>query len=156
MMRKIKDYMTDDHNRLSGIFNLFRDIKRKDHHKAKDLFHIFKTGLQRRMVWEEEILFPALERKEGTNHRNKADDLRAEHQKIHELIKLIHDRIVSNDMTTDMLEKEFIETLSTHINKEETVFYSSIDHLISEKERIEIYLKMKSVPHEKYEKMLLI
>ena len=57
-METIMNFMAKDHDRLDSLFTQFRNLRNTDVKKAKGLFHEFKIGLQRHIVWEEEILFP--------------------------------------------------------------------------------------------------
>jgi regulator of cell morphogenesis and NO signaling len=152
MMRKLNNYMADDHDRLRGIFKSFQAMKQKDIHKYNELLHIFKVGLERRIVWEEEILFPLFEDRMGKDNGDPTSDMRAEHRRIRTVLEAIHDKIIRSDTTTDDLEKDMIDALSAHIKNEADHLYSSIDNFLSEKERIETYGKMKRMPPEKYNK----
>jgi iron-sulfur cluster repair protein YtfE (RIC family) len=150
MMRMLKDYMADDHDRLHGIFKSFVVMKHKDIHKANELLHVFKVGLKRRIVWEEEILFSLYKDRMENKNGDPTSDMCAEHQRIMVILEAIHDKIIHNNTTTDDLEKELIDTLSTHIEKEASNFYSSLDNFLNVKERTETYMKMKRMPQEKY------
>ena len=50
-----------DHDRLDGLFAEYRTLKRTDPARAKECFKEFKFGLQRHIIWEEQILFPRFE-----------------------------------------------------------------------------------------------
>ena len=54
-----------DHDRLDELFKTFQQLKRSDFPKAKEAFKEFKFGLQRHIVWEEDLLFPLWEKKTG-------------------------------------------------------------------------------------------
>ena len=64
-MNTVLEFMGKDHDRLDKIFKEFREVKTNDRAKLIPLFHDFKTGLQRHIVWEEEILFPVFEDETG-------------------------------------------------------------------------------------------
>jgi predicted XRE-type DNA-binding protein len=53
----ITAFFEHDHDRLDELFETFQQLKRSDFPKAKDAFKEFKFGLQRHIVWEEDLLF---------------------------------------------------------------------------------------------------
>lgn len=144
--------MGEDHDRLELILKEFRSIKNTDISKARQLFHDFKIGLQRHIVWEEEILFPIFENKTGMHDSGPTAIMRLEHRKIKDFLEKIHDKIVKGDIKVESLENGLIEVLTDHNNKEEDILYPWIDNSVSEKEREEAFTKMKNLPPEKYDK----
>lgn len=61
----IANYFQEDHARLDALFKAFQELKRSDYAKAKESFKEFKFGLQRHIVWEEDLLFPLWEQHTG-------------------------------------------------------------------------------------------
>ena len=59
--RTISSMFDEDHDRLDELFKSFHRLKRTDLANAQQAFVDFKTGLQRHMVWEEDVLFPLWE-----------------------------------------------------------------------------------------------
>ena len=151
-MNKVFDFMAQDHDRLDGIFKEFRGIKVQDLKKAKSFFHDFKIGLQKHIVWEEEILFPIFENKTGMFETGPTAVMRMEHRQIKEFLEKIHDRILKGETKEiDELEKGLIEVLTAHNQKEENILYPWIDDSISETEKEEVFTQMKNLPPEKYD-----
>lgn len=144
------DFMADDHDRLDEIFKKFRKLKNEDIRKAKKFFHDFKIGLQRHIVWEEEILFPLFENKTGMNDNGPTAVMRMDHRQIKDFLEKIHDRISKGDVPADILEEGLLEVLTEHNNKEENILYPWIDNSVSEKERAEAFKRMQELPAEKY------
>ena len=143
--------MAQDHDRLDGIFQEFRGTKAQDLKKAKSYFHDFKIGLQKHIVWEEEILFPIFEKKTGMYETGPTAVMRMEHRQIKEFLEKIHDQILKGETKPiDELEKGLIEVLTAHNLKEEDILYPWIDDSISETERNDVFTQMKNVPPEKY------
>jgi len=136
--------MSKDHDRLDGIFKKFQAAKNKDYGIAKRLFHEFKTGLERHIAWEEEMLFPLFENKTGMHNTGPTEVMRMEHKQIKEFLEGIHSKIAKKDMKTDEFEEGLIETLTPHNDKEENILYPMIDSHISEKEREEALKKMQN------------
>jgi len=145
-METVLGFMGDDHDRLDSIFRGFRK------NKAKSLFHEFKIGLQRHIVWEEEILFPLFENKTGMHDIGPTAVMRAEHRQIKGFLEEIHTKIANGDTDTSDLEDQLVEILAEHNSKEEDILYPWIDNSVSEKERKEAFEKMKNLPPEKYNK----
>ena len=54
----ITAFFEQDHDRLDELFKTFQELKRSDFSKAQEAFKEFKVGLQRHIVWEEDLLFP--------------------------------------------------------------------------------------------------
>lgn len=144
--------MEKDHDRLDKIFEEFRNTINIDVTKARPLFHDFKIGLQRHIVWEEEILFPIFENKTSMHDTGPTAVMRMEHRKIKDFLEKIHDRIVKGDNKVEDLENGLIEVLTEHNNKEENILYPWIDKETNEQEREDAFTKMKNLPPEKYNK----
>ena len=144
-MKKIKEFMSDDHDRLEVIFKEFQSTKDKDVNQAKDLFHEFKTGLKQHIVWEEEILFPIFEDRTGMQEQGPTAVMRMEHRKIKEFLEAIHDNIVNADINTDAFERGLIEVLTAHNEKEEKILYPWMDNSLSETETEEAFERMEKV-----------
>ena len=68
----ISAFYEQDHDRLDDLFKTFQQFKRSDVAKAKEAFQGFKLGLQRHIVWEEDLLFPLWEEK-NRHVRRRAD-----------------------------------------------------------------------------------
>lgn len=153
MANSVLEFMGEDHDRLDGIFGTFRNIKNTDMAKAKLLFHDFKTGLQRHIVWEEEILFPIFEGKTGMHDAGPTVVMRMEHRQIKEFLEKIHGEIAEGRTSAiDGLENGLLEVLRAHNDKEESILYPWIDDAASGKEIEEAFTKMKNLPPEKYDR----
>lgn len=149
-MNSILKFMGDDHDRLDKIFAEFRKTKNADLSRAKLLFHDFKTGLQRHIVWEEEILFPLFEDKTGMREAGPTAVMRIEHRQIRDFLEAMHNNIREGNNKIADLENGFIEILTDHNNKEEEILYPWIDNSVSDSERDKALIKMKELPPEKF------
>lgn len=150
-MKTVLSFMGEDHDRLDNIFKEFRNIKNTNENRARNLFHEFKIGLQKHIVWEEEILFPLFENKTGTHDTCPTAVMRIEHRQIKDFLERIH-RSLGKDIQTDDLEEGLIEALTGHNNKEENILYPWIDSSVGEQEKGEAFKRMKNLPPEKYNK----
>lgn len=143
-------FMGKDHDRLDHIFHEFESKKNNDKNKAKELFHEFKVGLQKHIVWEEEILFPIFEDKTGMKDSGPTAVMRMEHRKIKDCLEKIHHNLIQRNIKDNLPEKELITILTEHNNKEESILYPWIDDSVSETELRAIFAKMEKLPPEKY------
>lgn len=139
-----------DHDRLDRLFLTFQEQKRKDFAKAKEAFVEFKFGLQRHIVWEEDILFPKWEENAGMAEGGPTAVMRTEHRLIGECLEAIHRKVQEQSLESDREEQRLLELLKSHNMKEERILYPSMDQVISDEERAAIYQAMKEIPEERY------
>lgn len=152
-METIFDFMAKDHDRLDGFFLSFRQcVKEKNLTDLKPLFREFKTGLQRHIVWEEEVLFPAFESRTGMVGDGPTHVMRLEHRTFGDLLERIHSKVKLGELESIMpLAESLLAGLGDHNDKEETILYPWIDQEIGEEGRAELFKKMESIPSERYE-----
>ncbi len=148
--RTITDVFEEDHDRLDALFQSFQTLKRHDVVKAQEAFKEFKFGLQRHIVWEEELLFPLWEEKTGMSEGGPTFVMRAEHRQIGDQLEAIHQKIAEQNPESDQEEASLLKFLGAHNLKEERVLYPSIDQLITPEECQDIFHKMKQIPEERY------
>jgi iron-sulfur cluster repair protein YtfE (RIC family) len=147
---KISVTFEEDHDRLDALFTAFQAQKRNDFPKAKEAFVAFKFGLQRHIVWEEEILFPKWEENSGMAEGGPTQVMRTEHRLIGDCLEAIHRKVVGQNPDSDRDELRLLELLKSHNMKEERILYPSMDQVISDEERRAIYQAMKDIPEERY------
>jgi hemerythrin-like domain-containing protein len=149
-MKSIADFMGQDHDRLDQLFTDFQTLKGSDFQSAKDCFVEFKQGLQRHIVWEEDVLFPVFEGRTDMGDRGPTAVMRMEHRRIKDWLEQIHDRIAAGRADTDEFEQGLLLILAAHNKKEETVLYLWIDQCLSGQEADEIIARMIELPAERY------
>ncbi|MDH5667740.1 MAG: hemerythrin domain-containing protein [Nitrospira sp.] len=149
--KTITAFYEDDHNKLDELFKTFHATKRTDFAKAKEAFKSFKVGLQRHIVWEEDLLFPLWEEKTGMSEGGPTFVMRQEHRQIGQLLEAIHDKVAAQNADTDQDEQLLLALLGSHNMKEERVLYPSIDNVTSQEERDEIFHEMEAIPEERYD-----
>jgi len=147
----ISAFMCEDHGRLDGLFHQFKTTKNKDLEKAKQFFSSFSRGLQRHIVWEEEILFPLLEERTGVLKGGPTAIMRAEHRSLKNLLNMIYDRIAQGRTDSDAFETGLAKELSTHNQTEEAVLYPWIEQCLSTEEREARLASMQAVPTERFD-----
>jgi iron-sulfur cluster repair protein YtfE (RIC family) len=141
-----------DHDRLDGLFADYQRFKRTEYGRAKEAFREFKFGLQRHIIWEEQVLFPLFEKKTGMLHRGPTEVMRMEHRIIGSYLEAIHTHVREHDPNTDDEEQALLGALAAHNQKEETVLYPMLERLLSDDERAQAFTDMAAVPEEAYRK----
>jgi regulator of cell morphogenesis and NO signaling len=139
-----------DHDRLDELFKTFQTFKRSDFPKAKEAFQEFKVGLQRHIVWEEDLLFPLWEEKTGMSEGGPTFVMRAEHRQIGAQLEAIHEKVAGGDVETEPEEQALVALLGAHNMKEERVLYPSLDQVTTHAERDIVYRKMEQIPEDRY------
>lgn len=146
----IYTYFESDHDRLDALLANFRLQKNTDYAAAKPFFREFKFGLQRHIIWEEEILFPLFERKTGMAEGGPTEVMRREHRMIGKCLEELHEKVRKQNPSSDEEEKQLIEILSMHNRKEELLLYPAIDRLLNDGDVERVFEAMKAVPEERY------
>jgi iron-sulfur cluster repair protein YtfE (RIC family) len=148
--KTISAFYEQDHDRLDESFKTFQKMKRADFPKAKEAFKTFKFGLQRHIVWEEDVLFPLWEEKTGMSEGGPTFVMRAEHRQIGQQLEAIHGKVADQNPDSDQEEQALLDLLGSHNMKEERVLYPAIDQLTSAEERETVFQDMKNIPEERY------
>ena len=144
----ITTYYEADHDRLDELFRQFQASKRSDFRKAKDFFRQFKIGLQRHILWEEQVLFPLFEERTGMKEVGPTAVMRREHSQIKEFLEAIHDKIRQKNPASDEEETGLLEILGAHNQKEEQILYPAIDRLLKNQDREVVFEKMAGITGE--------
>lgn len=148
--KTITAYYEEDHDRLDELFKTFQTSKRSDCAKAKDAFKQFKVGLQRHIMWEEELLFPMWEEKTGMVEDGPTPMMRFEHSQIKQLLDAIHHKVEGQNLETDQEEQALLNLLSSHNRKEERALYPAIDNVTTPEECATVFSNMASIPEDRY------
>jgi iron-sulfur cluster repair protein YtfE (RIC family) len=148
--KTISAFYEQDHDRLDELFKTFQRLKRSDFAKAKEAFQAFKFGLQRHIVWEEDLLFPLWEEKTGMSESGPTFVMRHEHRQIAQQLEAIHDKVAEQNPDSEQEDQALLNLLGSHNMKEERVLYPSIDQVTSEEERETVFRNMDNIPEERY------
>lgn len=148
--KTISAFYEEDHDRLDDLFKAFQRLKRSDFAKAKEAFKEFKIGLQRHIVWEEDLLFPLWEEKTGMSEGGPTFVMRNEHRQIGEQLEAIHDKVAEQNPDSDQEEQALLNLLGAHNMKEERVLYPAIDQVTTQEERETIFRNMRNIPEDRY------
>lgn len=148
--KSISSHFEEDHDRLDALLTSFHELKRSDFERAKERFREFKFGLQRHIVWEEDLLFPLWERHTGLTEGGPTHVMRLEHRSIGQALEALHKKVQQGDPECDREEQDLLGLLSSHNIKEERVLYPSIDAQVSDEERRSLFAQMSEIPEERY------
>jgi regulator of cell morphogenesis and NO signaling len=150
----ITAYFGKDHDRLSVLFEKFQSLKRTDFQRAKYYFTEFKSGLNRHILWEEEILFPLFEQKMGIGNAGPTFEIKKEHKQIYKILEDINEKVEKLNPDTDKEEENFIKILFFHKIKEENVLYMPLDDCTSSDEKDQVFMMMSILSEERYERIV--
>lgn len=148
--KSIREFFEQDHDRLDELFKTFQRLKQSDFPKAEQAFKDFKVGLQRHIVWEEDLLFSLWEKKTGMSDSGPTPAMRNEHRQIGEQLEAIHRKVANQNVGSDQEEEGLLSLLSSHNRKEERALYPAIDQVTSAEERETVFLNMNNIPEERY------
>jgi len=148
--KTISEFYEKDHDQLDELFKTFQQLKRSDFAKAKEAFEAFKFGLQRHIVWEEDLLFPLWERKTGRFEEGPTVVMRVEHLQIKQQLEAIHGKVAEQNPESDKEEQALLDLLGAHNRKEERALYPAIDQVANADEREAVFKNMKNIPEERY------
>jgi hemerythrin-like domain-containing protein len=140
-MQSINQHYTEDHDRLDELFHQFQTLKPNDRVSAVKAFNGFKTGLERHIVWEEEILFSSFEKRFG-HLGGPTEVMRLEHQEIRKYLDAISQKLDRDDFGTINEEMGLQLMLCSHNQKEESILYPMMDQAFSEPERAGMFSEM--------------
>ncbi len=146
----VTSFYAKDHDQLDTYFKNFQKLKKTKYPEAKENFKKFKFGLQRHIVWEEEILFPVFEQKSGMVDAGPTVVMRQEHREIGRALEDLHRKVQQNDPKSDLEEQALLLILGDHNMKEENILYPTIDQMITNEENAQIFNQMKNLPEERY------
>ena len=146
----VSAFFEQDHDRLDELFKTFQQLKRSDFSKAKEAFKEFKFGLQRHIVWEEDVLFPLWEKKTGMSESGPTPVMRNEHRQIGQQLEAIHDKVSEQNPDSDKEEQALLDLLGSHNRKEELRLYPAIDQVAGTEGQEAIFQSMKNIPEERY------
>lgn len=147
-MPKIASFMNSDHRRLDSIFEKYQESCVKSPLEAKRYFSNFRSGLERHIIWEEEVLFPVFEQRTGHDRFGPTAVMREEHRQIKVLLGTIQDNLEKNNFELKEYDTELKSILNAHNDKEEQILYPWIDNVVSEEELGNLFTRMGFNPSE--------
>ena len=138
----ILQHYAEDHQQLDTLFHQFQTLKATDPFAAQKAFQNFKTGLERHIAWEEQILFPSFDRRFGHFQDGPTRVMCWEHQQIRQYLDAIALKLNRQDFATEEEEMALEAVLCPHNQKEESILYPMLDQMVGGEERAEIFAAM--------------
>ena len=134
MMTPLKDYMTHDHRRCDDIFaEVEQAVAAQAWDRANAAFANFARAMTQHFAAEEELLFPAFERKSGMT-MGPTQVMRGEHEQMRELLAAAQEALTVNDADDYTGNADtLLIMMQQHNMKEENVLYPMCDdHLVDQ------------------------
>ena len=145
-MTTILEFMSVDHDRLDNKIKMYSAEKLVNVERAEGIFLLFKSELERHIIWEEDILFPVFERKTGIKDGGPTSVMRMEHVQIKNHLQEIKRKLHAKKIQ-DLCKEEvaLFKMLESHNQKEENILYPGIDNLTSEQEKKLMIKEMSAI-----------
>lgn len=146
--RTVSDYLESDHRRLDAIATAVDKLSGDGaHEQAGERFAEFACGLDRHIVAEEQILFPAFERMTGMTMGGPTAVMRSEHVEIRGLMAQVTGAIQVRDAGgTQSALRRLGEVLGIHNMKEEQILYPMTDQAAGgERERDDLVKRLQAL-----------
>jgi regulator of cell morphogenesis and NO signaling len=130
-MTIISQFFEDDHRRLDQLFEQFQQASGQT---KLDHFDQFTSGLLAHIDWEENLLFPAVEKSAGFQaNAGPTHVMRIEHEQIKQCLVLIKEKL-ADEANAELLESRLLDILAEHNFKEERILYPTCDNTIAKKD----------------------
>jgi iron-sulfur cluster repair protein YtfE (RIC family) len=150
MRKSISKYFEADTERLDDLMNSFLQWKTRDYPRAREYFAAFRFGLQRHITWEEEVLFPLLERKKKISISALTNEMKLEHRKILQDVEEIERKLRQRKPIEEQQEIDLICELEAHNEKEEKSLYPAIARTATKGDVERAFREIEAMPDEKY------
>jgi iron-sulfur cluster repair protein YtfE (RIC family) len=132
----ITTYLSWDHDRLdTQLEQAARDARAGRFEEARAAHRRFRTGLERHMRIEEDLLFPLFEARSGISG-GPTTVMRDEHRQIRRAVEAMAEGLEAGDVRRFGEGLSFLNSvLPEHNAKEQHVLYPTTDRLLSAAER---------------------
>jgi len=129
----------EDHDRIESMLS---DFKKHKHEGSKKTYELFKdlSGALVRHFHQEEILYSTYKHKTGQIIA-VLQTVREEHEIILKKLSKINDSLMKQNSDIDV--SELFTLLQRHKNVEDRLLYPELDRVLTDKEREEVYWKIK-------------
>ena len=133
-MNKISDFMANDHRACDALFaNAEEHVGNGEWTKGSTNFNAFLAAMQRHFSIEEEILFPAFDKKTGME-MGPTFVMRSEHRQMNKVFDDMRQALDAKDSDTYLgLSETLLMLMQQHNMKEEQMLYQMMDqHLAAD------------------------
>jgi iron-sulfur cluster repair protein YtfE (RIC family) len=131
-MDTMSSYLTQDHARCDALFRQAQQcVLGANWRQARLAMATFQHALERHLLIEERILFPAFERAIG-QVTSPTDAMRAEHLRIRAVAQRLSNTVGAGDMEGFVMHAEaLLLVLHQHDEKEEQMLYPMIERVLT-------------------------
>jgi len=131
-MENISTALTRDHRACDGLINAFEEaVAQCQWDDAGNLFSDFSGCMECHLGKEEEVLFPAMEKKTGTG-MGPVQVMRKEHEDMRHLFSEIREDITKQQTEHCLgLTDALLMLVQQHNLKEENILYSMADQILA-------------------------
>lgn len=144
----ILSFFSADNRRLDDLFHRFQQLGWTDRAAACDVFEQFKAGLELHILWEEDVLFPVFEEKMALDGSGPTPMMRREHRDICQLLTSIQQTLAGLNADPDATELALAQLWRPHQEKEQLILYPTLDHMLTPKERLDVFAVMRHIERE--------
>lgn len=116
-----------DAEHIGEPFHRFLGLKATDFPAAVKCFAEFKTGITRRIQWEEDKVFPEFLQRVGGGLESTCDALRQEHREVLTLLDAIETKLRRANAATEAEEAALQKLLASHNHKEHSVVFPALE-----------------------------
>ncbi len=134
-MDNISSALTREHRACDGLLAAAEDAVEQHHWEdASNIFSDFMARMKRHMGKEEEVLFPALERKMGAG-MGPVQVMRKEHEDMRRLFREIEEDISQQQAEHCLgLSDTLLMLIQQHNLKEENILYHMADRMLADEQ----------------------
>lgn len=142
---QITDAIEWDHDRLHRLERTAFDAwAAGDSSAAEAAFALFAHGLRRHIGFEEALLFPEFERRNGVDPNDGPTAvMRTEHREILAVVAAIELAIRTNGAPVPVLRQHLHDLLLVHNRREEEFLYPAADRVLTSAERDELIRRVQ-------------
>jgi len=130
--RGIHEYLQWDHERLDGVLRTFRGhVRAGAWAAAEERFGAFRTGLERHIRMEEDVLFPVFEERAAMGGCGPTTVMRSEHTTIKQILaQVVTDTAERSESRIAQGLDSLTSVLGLHNMKEENILYPMCDEAL--------------------------
>jgi hemerythrin superfamily protein len=131
-----------DHSTVRSLFNKYDRTGKSSFEKRFELFELIRRELQVHSRAEEEIFYPAIKAKNGTESRRLVTQALKEHKDVDELLTQIS-RLKPSDKNFDEKMETLFENVDHHVEEEEREIFQFVEENCSEEELNDIGMQIE-------------
>lgn len=147
MFNEVIHFCEKEHRDIEKLFNDFLDHRSAGAEVVSQYFKKFKCSLHRHMRLEEEVFFAFYEKKIEDVDSGPTAAMRQEHDRMREILTAMQNKIKSGQATYDE-ELGLFCLFKNHGKKEDDVFFSVLEVVLSDLEKAQMIALMKEFPQK--------